>query len=360
MNSNKFRDIKGFDPFDLLELGEGAATVGPSGETIPGKIVQYLPAKARQDWFNQYCLENNKIMPLTTEVVRIDSGLIVIRATLQEVVTINKEQQLITIATGIASQFIGVDTNSSVVEICETRAKARCLGSAGFSLPAEYSIFDEGETPVDGALMNRRLAERVDATTDAKKVEVEEPPVKKKRGRPKKNAVAEQKVTETKQVVPEFNVQPAVERVETVGENLQLEEKSTRQETENSPLEVPSFEKVSNLFSKSGTEGQDDKKDDKIRERDILKQCLRAFFPYGQYKGQQVVDVITQKKFKDTIDKMSLTNYDGQMVNNNLSVNVLIQTLKKYLNLPTSEDRLLLMGLISEMRMEEDENEDCE
>ena len=57
---------------------------------------------------------------------------------------------------------------------------------------------------------------------------------------------------------------------------------------------------------------------------------------------------------------MSLTNYDNQMVNDNLSVNVLIQTLKKYLNLPTSEDRLRLMDLISELRMEDDENEDYE
>ena len=119
------------------------------------------------------------------------------------------------------------------------------------------------------------------------------------------------------------------------------------------------YYKISNFLQKDGSEVQETEKDDKI-ERDVLKRCLKAFFPYGQYRGQQVIDVITQKKFKDTIDKMSLTNYDNQMVNDNLSVNVLIQTLKKYLNLPTSEDRLRLMDLISELRMEDDENEDYE
>lgn len=357
MNSNKIRDIKGFNPFDLLELGEGPSTVGPSGETIPGKIVQYLPAKARQDWFNQYCLENNKIMPLTTEIVRIDSGLIVIRATLQEVVTINKEQQLITVATGIASQFIDAESKSSVVEICETRAKARCLGSAGFSLPAEYSIFDEGETPVDGPLMNRRTAEQATEKTAVKETtkdldKVETP--KKKRGRPKKTV--ETKTEPKPQPKSEQTVQATIEPAQPEVEPVVAD---SVQEPENSPLPIPSFEKISNFLQKDGSEVQEAEKDDKI-ERDVLKRCLKAFFPYGQYRGQQVIDVITQKKFKDTIDKMSLTNYDNQMVNDNLSVNVLIQTLKKYLNLPTSEDRLRLMDLISELRMEDDENEDYE
>lgn len=329
MNSNLTRKIQGFNPVDLLEIGEGVSTVGPSGETIPGEPVYYLPAKARQDWFNQYCFENNKVMPLTTSIENSQGGMIIVKATLQEVIKLNDQETLVTIATGIASQFIEASSTSAIVEICETRAKARCLGAAGFCLPKEYSIFDEGEVPVDGSLMNRRTAQKgVSTENDEFTSEEKKEPQKRKRGRPRK--------VKSEQDVVTNDV-----------------ENSSSQDVP----EIPSFEKISNLVPNNGPEEKSSKKDDTMEEKETLKKCLRAFFPYGQYKGQQVVDVITQKKFKDTIDKMSMTNYDNQMVNDDLSVNTLIQTLKKYLNLPSSEERLLLMNLVSELR-QEDEGED--
>lgn len=328
MDLQTIRSVEGLNFKNLLEIGNAPDTVGETGETIPGRSVYYLPAKARLEWYNKYCFENNKIMPLDCEIIRADGGLVVIKATLKEKVIINNEEQYITIATGLASQFI--ENSSSAIETCETRAKGRCLGAAGFSLPCEYTLFDEGETPIDGALINRRTVQKDDSNLPAEKKEAEESvKPKKKRGRPKKIKEAS---------VSEKNI-----------------EELTSDASNTEALPIPSIEKITNLVPENGPEQNGSENDDKIKERETLEKCLRAFFPYGQYKGQQVNDVITQKKFKDCIDKMASTDYNDKMVNDELSVNTLIRTLKKYLNLPTPEERLLLMELVSSIRQEDEE-----
>lgn len=328
MDLQTIRQVEGLNFKNLLEIGNAPDTVGETGETIPGRRVYYLPAKARLEWYNKYCFENNKIMPLDCEIIRADGGLVVIKATLKEKVIINNEEQYITIATGLASQFI--ENSSSAIETCETRAKGRCLGAAGFSLPCEYTLFDEGETPIDGALINRRTVQKDDSNLPAEKKEAEESvKPKKKRGRPKKIKEAS---------VSEKNI-----------------EELTSDASNTEALPIPSIEKITNLVPENGPEQNGSENDDKIKERETLEKCLRAFFPYGQYKGQQVNDVITQKKFKDCIDKMASTDYNDKMVNDELSVNTLIRTLKKYLNLPTPEERLLLMELVSSIRQEDEE-----
>lgn len=328
MDLQTIRSVEGLNFKNLLEIGNAPDTVGETGETIPGRSVYYLPAKARLEWYNKYCFENNKIMPLDCEIIRADGGLVVIKATLKDKVMINNEEQYITIATGLASQFI--EDSSSAIETCETRAKGRCLGAAGFSLPCEYTLFDEGETPIDGALINRRTVQKDDSNLPAEKKEAEESvKPKKKRGRPKKIKEAS---------VSEKNI-----------------EELTSDASNTEALPIPSIEKITNLVPENGPEQNGSENDDKIKERETLEKCLRAFFPYGQYKGQQVNDVITQKKFKDCIDKMASTDYNDKMVNDELSVNTLIRTLKKYLNLPTPEERLLLMELVSSIRQEDEE-----
>lgn len=328
MDLQTIRSVEGLNFKNLLEIGNAPDTVGETGETIPGRSVYYLPAKARLEWYNKYCFENNKIMPLDCEIIRADGGLVVIKATLKDKVIINNEEQYITIATGLASQFI--ENSSSAIETCETRAKGRCLGAAGFSLPCEYTLFDEGETPVDGMLINRRTAQKDESDLSAGKKEVEGPTKpKKKRGRPKKIKEAS---------ASEKNIEGSISD-------------ASNAET----LPIPSIEKITNLVPKNSPEQNGTENDDKIKERETLEKCLRAFFPYGQYKGQQVNDVITQKKFKDCIDKMASTDYNDKMVNDELSVNTLIRTLKKYLNLPTPEERLLLMELVSSIRQEDEE-----
>lgn len=331
MNSKLTRNIKGFNPFDLLEIGEGTPTVGPSGKIIPGTPIYYLPAKVRQDWYNMYCAENKKKMTLTTDIVKLEAGLVIIKASLQDVIEVDGHEIITTIATGIASQFIEPGSTSSIIETCETRAKARCLGSAGFSLPSEYSIFDEGEMPVDGAVINRRTAcVGVSDKSNKTSLDTPEKAAKKKRGRPKKDQASG----------------------ESLIENAKIDE-INQEET----FEIPPIEKITDLIPKCSPEENNNQNNGKIKEKDILTKCLKAFFPYGQYKGQQVIDVITQKKFKDTIDKMAATNYESQMVNDELSVNTLIQTLYRYLNLPTSKDRLLLLELVSELKREENKGE---
>lgn len=341
MDLQTIRSVEGLNFKNLLEIGNAPDTVGETGETIPGRSVYYLPAKARLEWYNKYCFENNKIMPLDCEIIRADGGLVVIKATLKEKVIINNEEQYITIATGLASQFI--ENSSSAIETCETRAKGRCLGAAGFSLPCEYTLFDEGETPIDGALINRRTVQKDDSNLPAEKKEAEESvKPKKKRGRPKK-------VKETSASEGEIVAEKSTKKSASVSPETDLNTSNEK------PLPIPSIEKITNLVPENGPEQNGSENDDKIKERETLEKCLRAFFPYGQYKGQQVNDVITQKKFKDCIDKMASTDYNDKMVNDELSVNTLIRTLKKYLNLPTPEERLLLMELVSSIRQEDEE-----
>lgn len=287
------KTIQTFNPKDFLELGDGPSTVGPNGETIPGEPTAYLPAKARLAWFNAYCEEQKKEYALTSKY-EVVGAMIIVTATLAERVG----NELIPIATGLASQCFNVDNQAAAVEIAETRAKARCLGAAGFTLLEEKSsINDEGETPVDGALINRRTA--TSATTGtANSVETETPTLpKKKRGRPKK--------------VKEPVEQPVAMVEEPVVQETMVEPETTEEEF----FPIPELPKIPDLVPT-------------VDEED-LKKCLLAFFPYGRYKGEQVIDLIDNPAFAQTIEKMSQTNFAGIMVNDNLSVNTLISTLKE-------------------------------
>ncbi|MGN0005009.1 MAG: hypothetical protein ACI37Z_03380 [Candidatus Gastranaerophilaceae bacterium] len=293
------KTIQTFNPKDFLELGNGPSTVGSNGETIPGEQIAYLPAKARLAWFNAYCEEQKKEYALTSKY-EVVGAMIIVTATLAERVG----NELIPIATGLASQSFAVDNQAAAVEIAETRAKARCLGAAGFTLLEEKSsINDEGETPVDGALINRRTATSTTITTTtgtgiANSVEAETPtPPKKKRGRPKK-------------------VKEPVEQPVVVAENPMVQETITEPETtEEEFFPIPELPKLPDLVPT-------------VDEED-LKKCLLAFFPYGRYKGEQVIDLIDNPAFAQTIEKMSQTNFAGIMVNDSLSVNTLISTLKE-------------------------------
>lgn len=301
------RDIKAFDPKDFLELGNAPATVGENGETIPGEQIAYLPAKARIAWYNAYCEEQNKPYSLTSKY-EVVATMIIVKATLSKRVG----DILVPIATGLASQCFTVDNQASAVEIAETRAKARCLGAAGFSLLEEKSsINDEGELPVDGALINRRTATTV-------KTEVEAPVQKKRRGRPKK----------TKEVVEEPVV--TTETVETGKENV-IEPEITEEEF----FPIPELPEIPALIP---TVGEED-----------LKQCLLSFFPYGRYKGEQVINLIDNPAFAQTIEKMSQTNFAGIMVNEQLSVNRLIDTLKEAL---CENNKPLLKEVVEKIRKE--------
>ena len=301
------RDIKAFDPKNFLELGNAPATVGENGETIPGEQIAYLPARARIAWYNAYCEEHNKPYSLTSKY-EVVATMIIVTATLSKRVG----ETLVPIATGLASQCFTVDNQASAVEIAETRAKARCLGAAGFSLLEEKSsINDEGELPVDGALINRRTAITV-------KTEVEAPVQKKRRGRPKK----------TKESVEEPVV--TTETVETEKETV-VEPEITEEEF----FPIPELPEIPAL---APTVGEED-----------LKQCLLSFFPYGRYKGEQVINLIDNPAFAQTIEKMSQTNFAGIMVNEQLSVNRLIDTLKEAL---CENNKPLLKEVVEKIRKE--------
>ena len=234
--------------------------------------------------------------------------MIIVTATLSKRVG----ETLVPIATGLASQCFTVDNQASAVEIAETRAKARCLGAAGFSLLEEKSsINDEGELPVDGALINRRTAITV-------KTEVEAPVQKKRRGRPKK----------TKKSVEEPVV--TTETVETEKETV-VEPEITEEEF----FPIPELPEIPALVPT-------------VAEED-LKTCLLSFFPYGRYKGEQVINLIDNPAFAQTIEKMSQTNFAGIMVNEQLSVNRLIDTLKEAL---CENNKPLLKEVVEKIRKE--------
>lgn len=303
------RSVENFDPAKFLEHGKKRETIDENGTIVEGEPTCYLPAWVRQMWYNQYCFENQKVMPLTTKILRYSDGEVVVEATLSEVFNPGTENQvIIPIQTGLASAFITPGDNSAL-ERCETCAKARCLGAAGFSIREEKgSMIDEGNTPVDGDLADRKNVSEI-----KKEPETKEKP-KAKRGRPRKKKA----------------------------ENDNTENIEEKQET----FPIP------NISSFPGLSQDINKKE----ECDKLEICLKAFFPYGSFKGEQVVDIIESPKFKEVLDKHSPTNFGKLMVEDNLSVNELISTLKKYLDNPSKEERSILVSLINKIREEDDED----
>lgn len=319
------RPIKGFNPVDYLEKGTSPETTDTEGNVIPGEPVSYLPAWVRQKWYNQYCFEHEKIMPLTTKLLKNSDGQVIVEATLFEIIEQGTEHQLVVpVQTGYASAFMRPG-DTSTLERCETCAKARCLGAAGFSIREEKStMFDEGDTPVDGNLLDRKNLQtpaNVDNSTESDKSIAEKEAPKKKRGRPRKKTV--EPVTENSQEQTFFDI-PNIDKM---------------------------FPKISqNTEVNKNASIMDD-------EETLLDKCLRSFFPYGPFRGQQVVDVIDMPKFKEYLDNASKGHFDNLKVAENLYVNDLLQVLSRYLNTPSTEDRSRMMKVISAIR-DEDEDEE--
>ena len=140
------RKVSDFNPVDYLETGTQIVT-DEFGQEITKKV-KYLPAWARQLWFNLYVEETKKVMSLTTELQKFSNNMIIQKATLTEVLFPGTENQMtFPVATGQASAC--QDSDPSALERCETIAKARCLGSAGFSIREEQMLMRE-KSPLTG------------------------------------------------------------------------------------------------------------------------------------------------------------------------------------------------------------------
>jgi len=319
MNETLLRKVSGFNPYNYLEKGKTLAEVKPNGEVIPEKEVFYLPAWARQAWFNAYCQEQGKIMPLTSKILKDENGKVVFVATLSEIFEGNDgNKTVIPVATGYASAFVG-QNDCSTIERCETCAKGRCLGAAGFILTEEKSsMFDEGDIPIDGALINRKSATTSAENNEATPTQTapKETQPKKKRGRPRKNP----------------------------GKNPDSTKKEA--DTQENFFKIPEIPKLP--VQNEAPEESTSKKNANIEseEESLLTQCLDAFFPYGPYRGQQVFDIITMPKFKQYLDEVSHRSFGNIKVDDKLSVDVLIRTLKKYLDSPSAEERALLLKVM--------------
>lgn len=152
------REVKGFNPEEYL-----IDTQDQENNT------KYLPAWARLNWYLQYIQETKKTLGLSTES-RIEREYVVYHAVLTEYLPIKNNEGVVSycpivIATGDASAKINCDNDIPPFESAETKAKARALASAGFILNVEkQQLFDEGNIPVDGALLK---SDDVPKTTDA-------------------------------------------------------------------------------------------------------------------------------------------------------------------------------------------------
>lgn len=297
------RKVSDFNPVDYLETGTQIVT-DEFGQEITKKV-KYLPAWARQLWFNLYVEETKKVMSLTTELQKFSNNMIIQKATLTEVLFPGTENQMtFPVATGQASAY--QDSDPSALERCETIAKARCLGSAGFSI-REEQMFDEGEKPVDGPLIDRRSAVKADSdvTGEAK------PKTSKKKKADKPKAEEVKEVPETEETQPEHLFPPVVED----------------DDAEPNTTEV--------VLS-------DDEKH--------LEKCLLANFPYGSFRGQNVIDVIDNPGFITFVKKMKGRDYKNNLVSDDLTLNELIATLCRYLDDPTPDDRATILDTIKRMR----------
>lgn len=297
------RKVSDFNPVDYLETGTQIET-NEFGQEITKKV-KYLPAWARQLWFNLYVEETKKVMSLTTELQKFSNNMIIQKATLTEVLFPGTENQMtFPVATGQASAY--QDSDPSALARCETIAKARCLGSAGFSI-REEQMFDEGEKPVDGPLIDRRSAVKADSdvTGDAKPKTSR----KKKTNKPKEEEV--QEVPAIDEAQPEHLFPPVVEDDESEPDTTDV------------------------ILS-------DDEKH--------LEKCLMANFPYGSFRGQNVIDVIDNPGFITFVKKMKGRDYKNNLVSDDLTLNELIATLCRYLDDPTPDDRATILDTIKRMR----------
>lgn len=284
------RNVTDFNPEEFLEQGESLQKIGVNGETLPPEPKFYMPAWARILWYNLYCAEHQKVMPLTTELIESTDTKVIVKATLSDTISSGEQTILVPIQTAFAQ--IDIDINEKFpIERAETRAKGRCLGAAGFSIRKETNTsFDEGDTPIDGDLFKRGCEHQEKRQTTPKK-----------RGRPKKNV-------------------------------------------EEAPINSSNIPASQN-DAKNGIMDEEEKH---------LKRCLEAFCPYGSFKGQQVIDVIHEQAFKEQIGKLAKIDYQGVMVDHLLSVNDLIHTLHSYLYQPTKIEQDRLLKVVSILKEEDE------
>lgn len=150
------RYCENFDPSKFIK----------EGLTEEGEKFTYLPAYARVLWFNTYKTEKD-----------LKWGLIAQRITNENDEKVVYHSEVIDYSNG--TPFVISTGDGSVIkgpfahEKAETRAKARCLASLGFSVREEESqLFDEGETPVDGPIDCTKHQEQ--ETKSSKKVKEKE------------------------------------------------------------------------------------------------------------------------------------------------------------------------------------------
>lgn len=272
------RKIEGFNPLDYLKKGTDK----------DGREFTYLPALIRLLWYNTYVQENNKIMSLTSEIISDSSTMITYRATLTEYLNVGDSYFPIVISTGDGSALRA----DNGYEMAETKAKARCLGAAGFNIKDEADLFEDDPThPADGPIS-------VDGLT----------PINEGNEKPKK--------TSTKKTKPEKNSEKVAEE-----------------------SDEPTTPNLSSILPKTVIlEGNSDKED--------LERCLNSFFPYGRFKGEQVRQLIDDPKFVNTIKEMANQNYGTKIIEDGLTINHFLKVMSRFLISPTSEDRKLLIEVL--------------
>ena len=298
---NMVRAVTGYNPNEHLEHGDA---IDENGNPILGQKVFYLPAAQRLYWYNLYREKNKKVMSLVSDIQKCSDGLLIIKATLSEKVKVGETEQVMITATGLASTAIGPN-DPNALERCETCAKARCLGAAGFTASSEKSVFDEGETPVDGSLMQRPGSTK---TFDSEKQD------------------------ETK------SSQNETEKAPDNKDDLKITQ-------ENDFFDIPSIKPLPELSPQNTN-------DDKMEESELNK-CLLSFFPFGSFKGNQVIDLIANPRFIEFLKKMQKTNYKDKIIDDGLTVNRFVSVLSEYLIDPSKEDRKELLDTVKKIREDE-------
>lgn len=285
------RKIEGFNPLDYLKKGTDK----------DGREFTYLPALIRLLWYNTYVQENNKIMSLTSEIISDSSTMITYRATLTEYLNVGDSYFPIVISTGDGSALRA----DNGYEMAETKAKARCLGAAGFNIKDEADLFEDDPThPADGPIS-------VDGLT----------PINEGNEKPKKVQKETKKVSNSRKKTEESEA--------NTGDSP--EESDKKDETA-----IPD---LNSIIPKTVTfEGESDKKE--------LEKCLNSFFPYGRFKGEQVRQLIDDPKFVNTIKEMANQNYGTKIIEDGLTINHFLKVMSRFLISPTSEDRKLLIEVL--------------
>ena len=287
------RKIDAFNPLDYLKRGVDK----------DGREFTYLPALIRLLWYNAYVQENNKVMSLTSEIISENTTSVCYRATLTEYLRVGDSYYPIVISTGDGSALRA----DNGYEMAETKAKARCLGAAGFNIKDEADLFeDDPAHPADGPISVEGLNPINDASDKTKTT--------------KKSKKAEGSYDEEEK--------PKANKVEN---NTEPVSKDSEKETT-----VPDLNSI--IPKAVNVDGDSD--------RDDLERCLNSFFPYGRFKGEQVRQLIDDPKFINTIKEMSNQNYGTKIIEDGLTINHFLKVMNRYLFSPTTEDRKLLIEVL--------------